>query len=165
MAGRRPRSPSPASPAAAAATSRTIGATLDNAYGLALDPTIGRLYWGNYGQNEKREGAIGFIGTAGAGPGGINIATAPLNGPQDPQILKSPTGAGVPVVTKNPKAPTQLTCSPGTWGADFAGSFVYQAPRAFAYQWTNNAKPITGATAATFTAKAAGKYACVVTAE
>jgi hypothetical protein len=139
------------------------GAVFDEPYGLAFDPTLGKLYWGNYGKGEERTGAIGFGLLTGAG-GGIDIASAPLSGPQDPVVLKSPVGAGAPTVTRNAKLRSQLTCSTGTWGADFPGSFVYQAPRTFAYQWTRNGSPIAAATAASFTAKTAGKYACVVTA-
>lgn len=133
-------------------------------WGLALDPSSGRLYWGNEGNGEERENAIGFVGTNGLGGGGINVATAPVNGPQDPVILKSPTGTGAPAVTRNPKLPAELACSTGSWGADYPGSFVYQAPRSFAYQWTLNGAPIGGATAATYSATKAGQYTCVVTA-
>jgi hypothetical protein len=140
------------------------GATFNGPYGLALDPTIGRLYWANYFQNEDRVGAIGFVGTTGAGGGGINIATAPLNGAQDAVILKAPTGTGAPAVTKASNAPSQLACSQGSWAADFAGSFVYQAPRTLVYQWTRNGAAIATAPAPAFSATSAGSYACQVTA-
>jgi hypothetical protein len=139
------------------------GATISNPYGLALDPTIGRLYWGNYGTGAVKTGAIGFAATAGGG-GAINIATAPVAGLQDPTILKSPTGTEAPKVTRSTKSRSSLSCSTGAWAADFAGSFVYQSPRTLAYQWTRNGKAIGGATASTFSAKSAGKYACSVTA-
>ena len=140
------------------------GATFDGPWGLSLDPTIGRLYWGNYSQDEDRVGAIGFVGVSGAGGGGINIATAPLNGAQDPVILKAPTGTGAPAVTKAPKERSQLTCSQGSWATDFAGSFVYQAPRTLTYQWSRNGAAISAATASTFNAKSGGSYTCQVTA-
>ncbi|MGN6217633.1 MAG: hypothetical protein ACTHN7_11885 [Solirubrobacterales bacterium] len=130
-------------------------------WGLAFDPSINRLYWGNEHNGEERENAIGFVGTDGLGGGGINIATAPVSGPQDPVILKSPVAAGAPTLTKSHAS---LSCSQGTWGADFPGSFVYQAPRTFAYQWTLNGKAIGGATAPTYVAKSAGSYGCTVTA-
>jgi hypothetical protein len=139
------------------------GATISNPYGLALDPSIGRLYWGNYGTGAVKTGAIGFAATGGGG-GAISIATAPVKGLQDPTILKSPTGTEVPTVTRSKKSRSELLCSTGGWAADFAGSFVYQAPHTFAYQWTRNGKAVGGATAATFNAKSAGKYACGVTA-
>jgi DNA-binding beta-propeller fold protein YncE len=139
------------------------GAAINEAYGLAFDPSLGRLYWGNYGNTEERTGAIGFVNVAGGG-GGISPLTAPVNGPQDPVVLKSPTGTGAPTITRNAKNRAALTCSTGSWAADFAGSFVYQAPRTFAYQWTRNGSAVPAATAATFNATAAGQYACTVTA-
>jgi hypothetical protein len=139
------------------------GSTFAGPYGLALDPAAGKLYWGNYGLEEVKIGAIGFSGVNGGG-GGINIATAPVDGPQDPLILKSPTGAGAPAVTRDAKNRAQLNCSQGSWGADYPGSFVYQAPRTFAYQWTRNGTPIAGATAATLATTKPGSYGCIVTA-
>lgn len=140
------------------------GSIFKSPYGLAFDPSLGRLYWANYnsGSNEKA-GAIGFVGLAGGG-GGINIATAPVDGPQDPVVLKSPSGTGAPAVTRLPKSRSSLLCATGSWAADYPGSFVYQAPRTFAYQWTRNGTPIAGATATTFNAKSPGQYACLVTA-
>jgi hypothetical protein len=137
---------------------------INGPWGLALDPSIGRLYWGNESNGTNRENAIGFVATVGGAGGGINIATAPVAGPQDPVILKSPTGTGAPVVTRSEKSRSSLACSTGAWAADFVGSFVYQSPRTFAYQWTRNGTAVSGATAATFEAKSAGKYACSVTA-
>lgn len=139
------------------------GAALDEPYGLAFDPSLGRLYWGNYGNDTLATGAIGFANLSG-GAGGINILSAQVDGPQDPVVLKSPSGAGAPVVTRSKKNPSSLSCSTGTWGSDFAGSFVYQSPRSFAYQWTRNGAAVAGATATTLKVKSAGKYACQVTA-
>ncbi len=139
------------------------GATFKGPYGLALDPAAGKLYWGNYGLGEVRTGAIGFASLAGGG-GGISPVTAPVNGPQDPVVLKSPSGTGVPAVTREAKTPSLLGCSQGSWGADYAGSFVYQAPRTFAYQWTKEGAAISGATATTLQTTTPGSYACVVTA-
>jgi phage FluMu protein Com len=140
------------------------GATFSNPYGIAFDPSLGRLYWGNYGAGTERANAIGFANIAG-GVGGITPATAPVDGPQDPVILKSPTGTGAPTLTRGAKAArAKLACTEGSWAADFAGSFVYQAPRSFAFQWTRNGAAVAGATASTFTAKSPGTYACTVTA-
>ncbi|MBA3864793.1 MAG: hypothetical protein H0X42_00330 [Solirubrobacterales bacterium] len=132
-------------------------------YGLTLDPTIGQIRWANYENKTEAKGAFGFLNLAGGG-GGINIATAPLSEPQDPLILKTPSGIGAPAVTRSKTSRVALSCSPGVWGADYPGSFVYQAPRSLAYQWSNNGAPIAGATAATLTAKSAGEYSCTVTA-
>jgi DNA-binding beta-propeller fold protein YncE len=142
----------------------TGSAVFNTPWGLALDPSINRLYWGNEGNEEVRENAFGFVGVDGAGGAGISIAAAPVANPQDPVIIKSPTGAGAPALARDAKVRSQLTCSPGTWGADFAGSFVYRAPRTFAYQWTLNGAAVPGATANMLAATKAGQYACVVTA-
>jgi hypothetical protein len=139
------------------------GAILNEPFGLALDPSLGKLYWGNYGLADNRIGAIGFASTGGGG-GGITPATAAVNGAQDPLILKSPTGTGAPNVSGSATAPSRLSCSTGSWAADFAGSFVYQAPRSFAYRWSHNGAAIGGATSPTLEASAAGTYACEVTA-
>lgn len=140
------------------------GASFNEPYGLAFDPSIGRLYWGNYNEGtEESVGAIGFANVGGGG-GGISPATAPVDGPQDPVILKSPTGTGAPAVTRDKKSQSTLSCSTGSWAEDYAGSFVYQAPRTFAYQWTKNGKAIGGAFSATFAAKSPGQYGCIVTA-
>lgn len=137
---------------------------INGPWGLALDPSIGRLYWGNESNATNPVNAIGFVASAGGAGGGISIATAPVSGPQDPVILKSPSGTGAPTATRSSKSRSSLSCSNGLWAADFAGSFVYQSPRTFAYQWTRNGTAIAGATATTFEAKSAGQYACVVTA-
>ena len=139
------------------------GGVFKEAYGLAIDPALGRLYWGNYANETNPASAIGFLNLAGGG-GAYSISSAPVNGPQDPNILKSPAGTAVPVVSKDPKARSQLTCSQGTWAADFAGGFVYQAPRTLAYQWTRNGAAVATATASAFNATSAGSYACQVTA-
>lgn len=140
------------------------GSVFKSPYGLAFDPAIGRFYWANYnGGTELPANAIGFVNLAGGG-GGISIATAPVDGPQDPVILKSPSGTGAPVVTRSTKSRSSFSCSTGSWAADFAGSFVYQAPRSFAYQWLRNGAAIEGATTSTLNAKTPGQYACQVTA-
>lgn len=139
------------------------GAVLKGGYGLAIDASLGRIYWANYGNGEERANAIGFVNLSGGG-GGITPASAPVDGPQDPLILKSPVGTGAPTLSRNPKNRAELTCSTGGWLADQPGSFVWQAPRSLAYQWTMNGTAVSGATAATFTATAPGSYACTVTA-
>lgn len=138
------------------------GATFNGPYGLALDPSLARLYWGNYNNEKEAVGAIGFASTAGGG-GGITPSVG-VSGPQDPVVLKSPIGTAAPAVTRAPGSRSTLNCSTGGWAADYAGSFVYEAPRSYAYQWTRNGKPISGATGAALSAKSSGSYACVVTA-
>jgi hypothetical protein len=141
----------------------TTGGVINGPWGLALDPTIGRLYLGNYSNSETRTNAIGFVNLAGGG-GGITPAAAPVDGPQDPLILKSPSGTGAPTVTVSSSNPAALSCSEGSWAADYPGSFVYQAPRSLGYQWLLNGASIAGATSNTLTATAAGAYTCSVTA-
>jgi DNA-binding beta-propeller fold protein YncE len=141
----------------------TAGASFNRPWGLALDPGLGRLYWGNESNGVVRTNAIG-LGFLTGGGGGIALAAAPVNGPQDPLVLKSPSGTGVPQIARSTKAPSELSCTTGSWAADYAGSFVYQAPHTFGYQWTNNGTPIAGATAKTLRATAPGSYTCVVTA-
>jgi hypothetical protein len=132
-------------------------------WGLAFDPAIGRLYWGNESNANEAANAIGFVNLSGVG-GGISIASAPVANPQDPVIIKSPTGTGAPAVTRAKNSRSSLSCSTGSWAADYAGSFVYQAPRTYAYQWLRNGKAVSGATGSTINAKSAGSYACSVTA-
>lgn len=146
------------------------GASFDNPFGLALDPTAGRIYWGNYGNAEVRLGAIAFADLGGGG-GNLNIATAPVNGPQDPVILKPPSGVTPPGVVAvktlsgGPPGPGLiLSCSQGVWAGDLPGSYVYRAPRTYAYQWTLNGAPIGGATSNSHVATAPGAYRCAVTA-
>lgn len=139
------------------------GAAFDDPYGLSFDPSFGRFYLGNYGTGDERANAIGVVNLSGGG-GAITPASAPVDGLQDPLILKSPTGTGAPVVTRAAKNRAALTCPTGSWGADYPGSFVYQAPRTYAYQWLRNGAPIAGAIGPSFTAKSAGAYTCTVTA-
>lgn len=139
------------------------GALNEAGYGLAIDTSIGRIYWANYGNGASTPKAIGFVNLAGGG-GSITPTTAPVDGAQDPVILKSPSGTALPTVTRSKKTPAALSCSSGEWAADLPGAFVYQAPRTLAYQWSRNGTAISGATAATLTAKSAAKYSCTVTA-
>jgi DNA-binding beta-propeller fold protein YncE len=139
------------------------GGAFNGPYGLAFDPALNRLYWSNYSNGEERTNVFGFVNLGGAG-GGISVPSAPVDGPQDPIIVKSPTGTGAPVVTRDAKVRSALACSAGSWGADAPGGYVYQAPRTLAYQWTQNGAAIPGATATTLTVTTPGSYACVVTA-
>jgi hypothetical protein len=141
----------------------TTGVKLDNPYGLALDPAAARLYVGNYGLDKERLGAIASIALSGGGVG-LNVSSAPVNGAQNPIILRAPSAASPPTVTGKPKFHSVLTCSTGAWAADFAGSYLYQAPHTYAYQWTRDGVAIAGATASTFKINSAGSYACAVTA-
>jgi DNA-binding beta-propeller fold protein YncE len=139
----------------------TTGALVNTSYGFALDPTLNKIYWPNYGNHEDPLNGLGFASLSGGGGGNIS-PTAPFDGPQDVLVLKSPTGTGAPTITRS--SPAALSCSQGSWTADFAGSFVYQAPHSINYQWALNGAAISGATASTLTATTPGSYACTVTA-
>lgn len=142
----------------------TVGGVFNGPWGLAFDPALARFYWGNESNGKGQQAnAIGFLNLAGGG-GGISIASAPVAGPQDPTILKSPSGAGAPTLARSTKNRSELTCSQGSWAADYPGGFVYQAPRTLAYQWSLNGAPLAGATASTLLASKPGSYTCTVTA-
>ncbi len=132
-------------------------------YGLVVDAALNRVYWANYSHGETRTGALGFLSLAGGGAA-IDVPTAPVDGPQDPIVLKSPTATQAPSITRAKGSRAMLSCATGTWAADAVGAFLYQAPRSFAYQWAKNGKQLAGATATTLTAKSAAKYTCIVTA-
>jgi DNA-binding beta-propeller fold protein YncE len=136
-------------------------ATYDDPYGLAFDPAKGRFYWANYGKGEDRAAAFGTTTLDGAAATTIGVATAPLDSPQDPVIVKSPVGVKAPSITESG---TQLTCSQGEWEADSPGSYVYAAPASYAYQWAKDGTAIGGATGSTLTATQSGSYSCTVTA-
>lgn len=146
--------------AGGAVTSVALESAFNEGYGLAIDPFLAKAYWGNYGTVNTGVQAFGFSGLGG-GSGTINIATTHTNGPQDPVIIKSPSGSGAPQVTQS-KA--QLSCSQGSWGGDSPGGNVFQSPRSYSYQWSLNGSAISGATASTYTATAPGSYGCTVTA-
>jgi hypothetical protein len=141
----------------------TSGALVDSSYGFAVDPTLNRISWPNYSNGDDPVNGLGFASLSGGG-GGNFTPTAPFDGPQDLIVLKSPTGTAVPAIARNAKNRAALSCSTGSWAADFAGGFVYQAPTTYAHQWLRNGAPIAGATAPTFTAKSVGSYTCTVTA-
>ncbi len=142
----------------------TSPAVRNTSYGFAIDPTLGRIYWPNYDNNANRVNGLGFASLSGGGGGNITPLVAPFDGPQDTLILKSPTATAAPGVTRAKNDRAKMTCSTGGWAADFAGSYVYQAPTTYGYQWLRNGKAVSGATAATLNAKSAGKFTCTVTA-
>lgn len=129
-------------------------------YGLSFDPSKGRFIWANYGSINDAANAFGTATLGLAASSSIPVATAPVNGPQDPVVVKSPTGAGAPQVTGSG---TALSCSRGSWSQDYPGSYVYGAPVSYSYQWSLNGQPISGANGTTFTATSSGSYTCMVT--
>lgn len=139
----------------------TSGAELVSAYGFAIDPALQRLYWASYGNHENRVNGLGYFGLSGGG-GNITPQAAPFAGPTHLLILKSPTATGTPPITRDARGRAALVCGVDRWAADFAGSFVYQAPTTYTFQWSRNGKPIAGARTAALTAKSPGRYACAV---
>jgi hypothetical protein len=79
-------------------------------------------------------------------------------------VLASPTALAPPTIAGGWVNGSVLTCSRGVWAADYAGSYTYRAPHAYAYRWSLNGVPIAGATAPTLAATQGGGYACTVTA-
>jgi len=137
-----------------------LGAADNDGYGVAIDPALGKAYWGNYGNAELATNAIGFTTFSGS-TGGITPVGAPVNGPQDPVIIKSPSGSGAPQLTQS-KA--QLSCSQGSWAGDNPGGSVFQSPRSYEYKWSFNGATINGATGSSLGATSPGTYGCTVTA-
>jgi hypothetical protein len=142
----------------------TTNAPLNDAFGLAFDPSLGRFYWANYG-SEPGEPDFGLATLAPGGGSSITIPEAKpeelTNGPQDPIVLKSPTAVSAPQVTASG---TALSCSTGAWSQDYVGSNVYGAPQTYGYQWLKDGQSIAGATGTTLNASASGSYTCAVTA-
>jgi DNA-binding beta-propeller fold protein YncE len=125
--------------------------------GLALDPGTGKLYWGDFQDKTIEVGNADGTGTPQSlfkgEPNAWFVA-----------LLRAPAGTGTPQVTGSGAPGTPLSCSQGSWAADVPNMFFYRAPRTFAYQWFVNGAMIPGATAATYTPAAAGRYTCQVTA-
>ncbi|MDX6622667.1 MAG: hypothetical protein QOE75_599 [Solirubrobacterales bacterium] len=137
---------------------------LEGAYGLSVDAAAGRVYWANYGAGEDRTNGLGFFNLAG-GFAPISVLSAPVDGPQDPVLIKPPFASAPPAITRGTgTAKAQLTCPTGTWAADASGAFVYRAPRTYAYQWTRGGAPLSGAVGSALTATSPGSYACTITA-
>ena len=143
-----------------AANLDTTGAPAAGAYGVALDPAGGKAYWINPGNN-----SISFANLDGSGGGGqLGTAGTTLDNPDLLVLLKTPRGAGAPVITGGSTTGSTLSCSQGTWESDLVGALLYQAPQTFSYSWTLNGVPIPGATSTSMLASAPGRYACTVTA-
>ena len=139
----------------------TSGATLSGPEGVAIDPAAGRIYWANVGGGGK----ISFANLDGSGGGDLSTSGATASGPTFPALLRAPSGAGAPAITGASAPGSALSCSQGSWAPDLLGSFLYRAPRSFAYQWSKDGADVAGATANSFTASVPGDYRCRVTAQ
>jgi hypothetical protein len=134
--------------------------TYEEPFGLAFDPSNGRFLWANFHAGEDATHAFGTANLDAVGSSLIGLASVPVHGPQDPLIVKSPSGTGAPQVTGSG---TALSCSQGTWSRDYPGSYVYGAPVSYSYQWSKDGQAIAGATGSSLTATASGSYTCTVT--
>lgn len=135
----------------------TAGATVNGPLGVAIDPVAGRVYWGN------STGTISYANRNGSGGEDMNTAGASPGDASFPALLKAPSGAGSPAITVAPARGSLLSCSQGTWAPDLLGSFLYRAPRSFAYSWSRNGVDIAGASESSFAPSAVGSYTCTVT--
>ena len=138
----------------------TIGATVENPVGVAIDPDAGKIYWANAGNN-----TISFASLNGTG-GGDQISTdgATLSTPIFPALLRAPSGTGAPAISGGSSLDSTPTCSEGSWATDLLGSFLYRAPRSFAFQWSLDGADIAGAIESTYTLDENGSYSCRVSA-
>jgi hypothetical protein len=137
----------------------TTGATVHSPEGVAVDPLAGRIYWGNVLAPQ----GISFARLDGTGGGNLPINPGVLSAPNFPALLYAPVAAGAPVVTESaPGGP--LSCSTGAWAPDLLGSFLFRAPRSFAYSWQLGGAEIAGAGTSALTPLRPGSYSCRVTA-
>lgn len=143
-----------------AGASVPLGAADHEGTGLAFDPALGRAYWGNYGLAGARQEAIGFADLGGA-TGTISPAVAPVNGAQDPIVIRSPAVTAAPVLSQ---AGAALSCSSGGWAPDFPSSNVFQSPRSLSYRWSLDGVAIASAAGSSYVATAPGVYGCLVAA-
>src|SRR5262249_4636743 len=136
----------------------TSGATVEEPFGVAVDPTAGRVYWAN------EVGIISFANTNGTGGADLDTTGVVAEGSDFPVLLKVPSPMAAPVASGGAKPGSTLTCTPATWAPDLIESFLYRAPQSTATQWLKDGQPVAGATAMTLSAGAVGDYACRSTA-
>jgi DNA-binding beta-propeller fold protein YncE len=128
-----------------------------NPEGVAIDPTAGNIYWAEGGSGKIRVGSLGGGGTPANLFGGETSVAFPA-------LLQAPVGAGPPAISGGSAPGATLSCSEGSWAPDQLSEFDYMAPQSFAYAWSENGAPISGASSSQLTAGSAGSYTCSVTA-
>jgi hypothetical protein len=139
---------------------KTLGATVAEPRGLAIDEATGTIYWGN-----AKAHTVSFAKLDGSAAGQVNIAGSLPGNPASLVLLVSPRSTGAPQVTGTAAPGSTLTCSPGEWAPDQPQANLFDAATALAYRWTRDGSPIAGAEAATLAVPAAGSsYGCRVTA-
>ena len=131
----------------------TTGATVNSPAGVAIDTLAGRIYWASFGGGGK----ISFANRNGSGGRDLITAPATTDGPSYPVLLEAPRPAAAPAITG--KGST-LTCSTGSWAPDLVESFLYRAPRSFAYRWSRDGIPLTGVSGNVLKTSSAGEYQC-----
>ena len=137
----------------------TTGANVTAPGGIAIDAAAGRIYWANLGND-----SIAYARLDGTGGGGQLNTTGATSRATFLALLRTPVGAGVPVVAGGTASGSSLSCSQGAWAPDDQGGFLSRAPQSYAYQWTRNGTDIPGATSSSYTASSASEYRCRVTA-
>lgn len=121
--------------------------------GVAIDPAAGKIFWPNLTRGTIRVGSLD--GTA--PPQDLYSG---LTSPWMVALLRAPLGTGVPQVSGTGAVGQTLTCSAGTWGSDLLSAFLYRAPQSFAYQWTVDGAPVSGATTSSVRVSAPGDWRC-----
>jgi hypothetical protein len=138
----------------------TSGGSQSGGIGMAIDPAVGQIYWGNLGND-----TISYANLDGTGGGGVlNITGASSSNPRFVAMLRAPSGIGAPQIAGGSTPESVLSCSGATWAPDLLESFLYRAPQSVAYQWTRDGAEVAGATDTSYTAYVAGDYRCRVTA-
>jgi len=141
----------------------TGSARMEEPTGLAVDPIGGRIYWVNMNVRAPAD-EVSFAMLDGSGGGNLPVA-APVNQPAAPVLYFEPRPEGLPKVGGSPAVGSTLSCSRGEWAPDYAGSFLYEAPGSFGYQWLRGGLEIPGATGPTIVPDVRGAYTCRVTAK
>jgi DNA-binding beta-propeller fold protein YncE len=140
----------------------TSGATIYGPQGIAIDPVANRIYWANFHDSAHPISYARLDGTGGGHDLDPGIATPHQAG--FPALLKPPAAGHIPLVTGKPAVGSTVHCTRGAWAPDLPGSFLFRAPRSFAYDWRRNGTPIPGATQNAIHLTAKGHYRCAVTA-
>lgn len=129
--------------------------------GVALYPDANKIYWANFPGNLI---VSGNLDQSPPPPSNLFPSIAPQTGPLFPAVLLRPVGSGNPTISGGHTVGQVLTCSQASWAGDLIGSFLYRAPRSFAFSWQRNGVDIPGATSGSYVPPFAGFYTCSQTA-
>ena len=142
----------------------TDPATRVEPHGVAIDPTVNRIYWANFDAPDPG-GGTGVISSASLDGGfGADLPTAGAtkDRPSMPVLLKTPVPVKAPDISGKAKPGAELHCSQGGWAADFAASLLWREPSHYTYAWRKNGQLIDGETSASLTTHSIGEYKCAV---